>query len=133
VMNVQATILGGQLDEQLSNEVAFQAAGADAIHKALRDNIVLLEPVMKLQVQVPDEYTGAVIADISARKGEILKFDLDNRVGTIQALVPLANLFDYADKVRSLSQGRAASAMEPYAYRPAPDELLQSFLNPDGI
>ena len=56
------------MDEQLSNEIAFQAAGADAVHKAMRDNIVLLEPVMRLEVTVPEEYLGPVTADMNARR-----------------------------------------------------------------
>jgi elongation factor G len=129
VMNVRATIVGGQMDEQLSNEAAFATAGMDAVHRAMRDNIVLLEPWMKLQVQVPPEYVGAVISDVGGRRGEVTRADTEERV--VEAVVPLAQMFDYADKVRSLSQGRAASTMEPYAYRPAPDEVLHALLHPE--
>jgi elongation factor G len=69
VMNVKATITGGEMDPQFSNETAFQAAGADAVHKAMRDNIVLLEPWMKLEVTVPDEFLGPVTSDLNARRG----------------------------------------------------------------
>jgi elongation factor G len=133
VMNVKATVVGGQVDEELSNETAFQAAGADAVHKAMRDNVALLEPWMKLLVEVPAEYVGSVVADIGARRGEIYLLDTPERVGTVGAHVPLAGMFDYADKVRSLSQGRASSTMEPYAYKPAPDEVLQRLLHPEDF
>ena len=73
VMNVKATIVGGEMDEELSNDVAFQAAGADAVHKAMRDNMVLLEPVMQLEVTVPEEYLGPVTADLNARRAEITR------------------------------------------------------------
>jgi elongation factor G len=133
VMNVKATIVGGQADEELSNDTAFQAAGADAVRKAMRDNMQLLEPWMKLQVQVPAEFVGSVIADIGARRGEVTKLDTPDRIGTVEALVPLAGMFDYADKVRSLSQGRASSTLEPFAYRPAPDEVMQRLLHPEDF
>jgi elongation factor G len=132
VMNIRATIVDGEMDDQLSNETAFQAAGADAVHRAMRDNIVLLEPWMKLKVTVPGEFLGSVTADLNARRAEIYKSQLDQRAGNVEAIVPLRMMFDYADKVRSLSQGRAASSMEPYAYKPAPDEVLHALLHPEG-
>jgi elongation factor G len=133
VMNVKATVVGGQADEELSNDTAFQAAGADAVHKAMRDNMMLLEPWMKLRVEAPGEFTGSVISDIGARRGEVSKYEVIGPVGVVEAHVPLAGMFDYADKVRSLSQGRASSTMEPYAYKPAPDEVLQRLLHPEDF
>jgi len=131
VMNVKAVILDAEMDEQLSNDTAFQAAGADAVHKAMRDNIVLLEPWMKLEVTVPEEFLGPVTSDLNARRAEINK--LENRDGLciLETIVPLSKMFDYADKVRSLSQGRASSSMEPYKYRPAPEEVLRALLHPE--
>jgi elongation factor G len=133
VMNLKATIVGGEMDEQLSNETAFQAAGADAVRKAMRDNIVLLEPWMRLEVTVPEDYLGPVTADLNARRAEINKLENRNRVCLVEALVPLAKMFDYADKLRSLSQGRASSTMEPHAYKAAPDEVLQALLHPEDV
>jgi elongation factor G len=131
VMNVKAVILGAEMDEQLSNETAFQAAGADAVRKAMRDNIVLLEPWMKLEVTVPDEFLGAVTSDLNARRAEINKLENRDGICILGTIVPLSKMFDYADKMRSLSQGRASSSMEPYRYRPAPDDVMRGFLNPD--
>jgi elongation factor G len=132
VMGVRATVVGGEMDEQFSNETAFLQAGADAVHKALRDNIVLLEPVMKLEVTVPEEYLGPITADLNARRAEINDVLLRGKLRVVLAIVPLRLMFDYADKVRSLSQGRASSTMEPCQYRPAPDEVLRQLTNPDG-
>jgi elongation factor G len=126
VINVRAIITGGQMDQELSNEVAFEAAGADAVNKALRDNVELLEPVMHLEVTVPEEHLGAVTADLNARRAEITEVLARGRLRTIHALVPLARTFDYSEKVRSLSQGRATWTMEPHAYRPAPPEVRRS-------
>jgi elongation factor G len=133
VMNVKATILGGEMNVEDSNETAFQAAGADAVHKAMRDNIVLLEPWMKLEVTVPDEFLGPVTSDLNARRAEINKLENKSGICILETIVPLSKMFDYADKVRSLSQGRASSTMEPFKYRPAPDELLRSLLHPDEM
>ncbi len=129
VMNVKAVILDGEMDEQLSNDTAFQAAGADAVHKAMRDNMVLLEPWMKLEVTVPDEFLGPVTSDLNARRAEINKLENRDGICTLETIVPLSKMFDYADKVRSLSQGRASSSMEPYRYRPAPEEVLRALLH----
>jgi elongation factor G len=131
VMNVRATIVGGEMDEQFSNETAFQAAGADAVHKAMRDNIVLLEPMMALEVTVPEEYLGPITSDLNARRAEITEILTRGRLRVVEATVPLRQMFDYADKVRSLSQGRASSTMEPHAYAPAPEEVLRGFLGGD--
>jgi elongation factor G len=131
VMNVRATVVGGEMDAHLSNETAFQAAGADAVRKAMRDNIVLLEPWMRLEVTVPEEYLGPVTGDLSARRAEIEKLENRNRVCMVEARVPLEQMFDYAVSVRSLSQGRASFSMEPYAYRPAPDKVLHALLHPE--
>jgi elongation factor G len=133
VMNVRATLVDGAMDPQDSNEMAFQAAGADAVHKALRDNIVLLEPVMHLEVTVPEEYLGPVISDLLVRRAEIDQQLVRGKLRVIEARVPLRHMFDYADKVRSLSQGRASSTMEPHAYAPAPDEVLHALLHPEEI
>jgi elongation factor G len=131
VMNVKATILDGEMDEQFSNDTAFTAAGADAVHKAMRENIVLLEPWMKLEVTVPEEFLGPVTSDLNARRAEINKLENRDGVCTVETIVPLSKMFDYADKVRSLSQGRASSSMEPYKYRQAPEEVLRALLHPE--
>jgi elongation factor G len=108
-------------------------AGADAVHKALRENIVLLEPVMRLEVTVPEEFLGPITADLNARRAQISDVLLRGKLRVVLAVVPLRQMFDYADKVRSLSQGRASSTMEPFEYQPAPDEVLRKLTNPDGF
>jgi elongation factor G len=112
------------------NQTAVSAAAADAVHNALKDNVVLLEPVMRLEVTVPEEYLGPVTADLNARRAEITEVHTRGKLRVIEALVPLAKTFDYSEKVRSLSQGRADWTMEPHAYAPAPDEVLQALFGP---
>ncbi len=131
VMGVQATLLSAKFDPAASNEVAFQAAASDAVHRALKDNITLLEPVMLLEVSVPEDFLGPVTGDLNARRAEIRDILVRGKSRVVESVVPLARLFDYADKVRSLSQGRASSTMEPFAYAAAPDEVLRQIINPE--
>jgi elongation factor G len=131
VIEVKATLLSGVLDEQLSNDIAFQAAGADAVNKALRDNMVLLEPEMYVEVTVPEEYLGPVTADLNQRRAEITGMNTRGKLSVIEANVPLAKMFDYSDKIRSLTAGRAGWTMEPRAYTAVPDDVLHAMLHPE--
>jgi elongation factor G len=131
VLNVRATIAGYTIDPAQSTDIALQAAAADAVHKALRDNIVLLEPLMRLEVTVPEEYLGPVTADLNARRAEITQVLTRGNLRAIEALVPLARMFDYSDKVRSLTQGRAGWTMEPRSYVAVPDDVLRALLHPE--
>lgn len=131
VMNVKATLVDAQMDNATSNEIAFESAGSDAVHKAMRGNIVLLEPIMRLEVSVPEEYLGPVMSDLQARRADIDEVLVRGKIQVIRSRVPLSQMFDYSDKVRSLSQGRAAPSMEPHAYAPAPDDVLNRLLHPE--
>jgi elongation factor G len=133
VIDVKATLTGGKMVEGESNDIAFQAAGADAVHQALRGNMILLEPVMRTEVTVPEDYLGPVTADLNARRAEITQLISRGKLRMVEALVPLAKMFDYSDKVRSLTQGRASWTMEPKSYAQAPDEVVQQMLNPEGF
>jgi elongation factor G len=130
VINVKATLLAAEMQAELSNDIAFTAAATDAVHKALRDNMVLLEPVMGVEVTVPEEYMGPITGDLNARRAEITNVSTRGKLTMIEARVPLRLMFDYSDKVRSLSQGRAGWAMEPQSYAPVPDEVLRAMLHP---
>jgi elongation factor G len=131
VINVQAAIVDAKVDPALSNDVAFQAAAADAVNQALKDNIVLLWPVMHLEVTVPEEYFGPVTSDLNARRAEIDRVIPRGRLQVIEATVPLAKMFDCSERVRSLTQGRASWTMEPRHYAPAPDEVRRGLLGLD--
>jgi elongation factor G len=131
VMGIRATLLDAEMDEQASNETAFHYAGADAVRKAMRDNIVLLEPVMHLEVTVPEEFFGPISSDLNARRAEIDEVLTRGKLRIIEARVPLARMFDYAERARSLSQGRASYSMEPHAYGEAPPEVLHALLHPE--
>jgi elongation factor G len=86
---------------------------------------------MHLEVTVPEEYLGPVTADLNARRAEIRELLTRGKLRVIEALIPLAQTFDYSEKVRSLSQGRADWTMEPHAYAPAPPDVQRSFFGPD--
>ena len=133
IRELRATLRSAQMQEGLSNEIAFQAAGADAVNRALKGNMTLLEPVMRTEVTIPEEYLGPVSADMNARRAEIREVFTRGKLRVIEALVPLAKMFDYSDKVRSLTQGRASWTMEPSAYAPVDPDTLRQMMNPDGF
>ncbi|HEY4760776.1 MAG TPA: elongation factor G, partial [Thermoguttaceae bacterium] len=129
LMHVKITVLSAQLLETESNELAFRYAAADAFMKALREaNIVLLEPIMRLEVATPEENMGEIMGDLQQRRATIVRTHVRGKNTVIDAHAPLSNLFGYSSAMRGLSQGRATCTMEPHSYGPAPPEVLQSFM-----
>lgn len=129
LMDVQAKILDAKFDPQLSTDDAFAVAAAKACREASSHNVVLLEPIMKVRVTTPDEFLGNIIGDLSSRGGSIESSErMAGDLAEVEAKVPLAKLFDYEDRVRSLSQGRAASAMEPFSYEPASADVVREIM-----
>ncbi len=129
LMNVKTTVLGGSIHDTESNETAFRMAAADAFRKALTEaGTVLLEPIMRLEVTTPEENLGDFVSDLQQRRAVITRTQTRGRNTVIDAEAPLANLFGFANAMRGLSQGRATCSMEPFTYRPAPPEILQSFM-----
>jgi len=126
---VKATLLHIVARPGESTDVAFRIAAADALTKGLREaGVVLLEPIMKLEVNTPEESLGDLVADLQQRRAIITGTAVRGRQTVISAQAPLANLFGYSSAMRSLSQGMATSTMEPSHYGPAPEEVLRSFL-----
>jgi elongation factor G len=129
LMRVKVTVLGGQVHETESNEIAFRIAAADAFEKALQAaGAVLLEPIMKLQITTPEEHLGAFTSDLQQRRATITHTQQRGKGVVIEAEAPLANLFGYSSAMRGLSQGRASATMEPAAYGPAPQEVAETFV-----
>jgi len=129
LMHVKISILGGELREQESNELAFRLAAADGFERGLRaSGIRLLEPIMRLEVTMPEENYGEIVGDLQHRRAVITRTHHRGKLTVIEAHAPLAGLFGYANAMRSLTQGRATCTMEPHSYGPAPPEVLQSFL-----
>ncbi len=127
MMNAQARIIDAKFDPQLSTEDTFVAAAIRAYREATQDNVLLLEPIMKVTVTTPSLFLGNITGDLARRRAQIESQDMNaaGDMSEVVALVPLAQLFTYANEVRSLSQGRAAMGMEPHSYEPAPDEVLR--------
>jgi elongation factor G len=125
---LRVTIVDAETQETGSNEMAFSIAASDAFEQALqRGGPVLLEPIMKLVIITPDEYFGDFSADLAQRRARIVHTDSRGGMTTIEAHAPLAELFGYAGALRSLSQGRAGSSMEPLRYEPAPEQVAAGF------
>ncbi len=125
---IRVTILGGEASIELSNETAFRIAAAEAFEQGLRQGgPVLLEPVMKLSITTPEEYVGDFVADIQQRRGVVVDTEFRGSVASVEAQVPLAELFGYSGAMRSLSQGRAGCSMEPLHYAPAPPQVAAQF------
>ncbi|MCI9295743.1 MAG: elongation factor G [Lawsonibacter sp.] len=133
VVDVKVTLYDGSFHEVDSSEMAFKIAGSMAFKEACRKaGPVLLEPIMKVSVIVPDDYLGNVIGDLNSRRGQIQ--GQENRAGATQvdSLVPLANMFGYATDLRSSTQGRGQYSMEPHSYVQIPKNIAEKIVAERG-
>ncbi|MHB0856699.1 MAG: elongation factor G [Anaerolineae bacterium] len=130
LVDVGATLVGGTYVEGESSEAAFNQASAIAFHNGLSEaKPVLLEPIMRVEVVVPDEHIGDVIGDVSGRRGEIVGMEpMPGGTQAIHAIVPLSSMFGYATDLRSGTQGRGAFTMEFDHYAPVPAEVATRIL-----
>ncbi len=130
VVDVKATLYDGSYHDVDSSELAFKMAGAYATRDGIKQaKPILLEPVMKIEVTTPEEFMGDVIGDLNSRRGRIDAMeDLSVGVKLIRAFVPLGNMFGYTSDLRSMSQGRAASAMELAQYEEVPPNVAQEII-----
>ncbi len=129
MVDVKATLYDGSYHDVDSNEMAFKIAGSMAFKEAARKaSPVLLEPVMSVEVVVPEEYMGAIIGDLSSRRGRIE--GIEHRAGSqvIKAMVPLAEMFGYATNMRSNTQGRATFSMHFSRYEEAPRAVAEEIV-----
>ena len=133
VVDVKVTLYDGSYHEVDSSELAFKIAGSMAFKEACRKaNPVVLEPIMKVSVIVPEEYTGDVIGDVSSRRGSILGMEPRNGATQINANVPLSEMFGYATDLRSRTQGRGQYSMEPSHYIELPKSIQQEIVEKRG-
>jgi len=124
VVDVRAELGEVAVSDAPDPMVPLLASVTMALRRALAAaTTVLLEPVMRLDVRVPEEFLGAVVKDLSTRRAEIRETGLAGRDATVRALVPLAEMFGYSTHLRSLSQGRGSFSMEPYDYQPVPEHV----------
>jgi elongation factor G len=126
MVDVKAILLDGKYHEVDSSELAFRIAGSMAFQEATRKaEPVLLEPVMDIEITLPEENLGDVINDLNSRRGNILGINAKGDLQAIRAVVPLSELFGYATRLRSLSQGRAIFTMEFNHYEQVPESLFK--------
>ncbi len=130
VVDVRVRLLGGSAHEVDSSDMAFRAAGALAVRDALeRGRPVLKEPIMGIEVVVPEEYLGDVMADIQGRRGSIDQ--MSTTAGgsrSIRGFVPLSEMFGYATALRGMTQGRGTYTMELHSYREVPERLMDQLV-----
>jgi len=129
LIGLQATLVDGSFHEVDSSAPAFKIAASMALREGIRQaGAVLLEPVMKVEIVMPEEYLGEVIGDLNARRGQIQGTEARGVTQTVQAFVPLAEMFGYATTLRSMTQGRGTYSMEFAHYEPVPDSLSTSII-----
>ncbi len=133
VVDVKVTLYDGSYHEVDSSEMAFKIAGSMAVKEALRKaDPVLLEPIMKVTVIVPEDYMGDVIGDLNSRRGMILGMDALPGAQQINANVPLSEMFGYATDMRSKTQGRGQYTMEPSHYAEVPKSIGEEIMSARG-
>ena len=130
VVDVKVTLYDGSYHEVDSSEMAFKIAGSMAFKEAMQKaSPVLLEPIMKVTVIVPEEYMGDVIGDLSSRRGMIQGMEAENGAQRINAHVPLSEMFGYATDMRSKTQGRGQYVMEPSHYAEVPKSVSEAIIS----
>lgn len=133
VEDVKVTLFDGSYHEVDSSEMAFKIAGSMAFKEACRKaNPVLLEPIMKVDVIVPEDYMGDVMGDLNARRGQIQGMEARPGAQAISALVPLSEMFGYATDLRSRTQGRGQYSMEPHSYVEIPKNIAEKIIAERG-
>lgn len=134
VVDIKVQLVDGSYHEVDSSEMAFKIAGSMALKEAVqKGQPVLLEPVMEVEVVMPEEYTGDVIGNLSASRGMIEGMEMRTEgVQAIRAYVPLAEMFGYATRLRSMTQGRGTFTMELDHYAPVPNSIAETVLRGGG-
>ena len=130
VVDVKVALVDGSYHEVDSSEAAFHIAGSMAFKEACRQGgAALLEPIMKVDIVVPEEYMGDVIGDVNSRRGRMEGMDTEQGVTTIHSFIPLSEMFGYATDLRSKTQGRGTYSMEPSHYEEVPKSVLETIVS----
>jgi elongation factor G len=129
MVDVKVTLFDGSYHDVDSSEIAFKIAGSMAFKEAARKaSPVLLEPIMSVEVVVPEDFMGDVIGDLNSRRGRVLGMDTRPAAQAIDARVPLAQMFGYATDLRSMTQGRATYTMQFSHYEPVPANVAEGII-----
>ena len=129
VVDVKVTLFDGSFHEVDSSEMAFKIAGSQAFKEAMRKaNPVILEPIMKVVVMVPEDNMGDVIGDLNSRRGQVEGMQARGKMQEIKATVPLSEMFGYSNDLRSKTQGRGQFSMEPFSYVEIPKNIAEKII-----
>ena len=129
VIDFKATLVDGSYHEVDSSEMAFKIAGSMAFKEGCKQaKSVILEPIMKVEITVPEEYMGDVIGDVNSRRGKLEGMDAENGNQVIRSFIPLSEMFGYATDLRSKTQGRGTYSMEPSHYDEVPKSILDNIV-----
>jgi len=129
IVNVKVDLIDGSYHEVDSSELAFKLAASIAFKDAIRKaNVILLEPVMKVDLTLPPDYLGAVIGDLGARRGRVATTDDRDEAKYVLAYLPLGEMFGYTTRLRSITQGRGYYHMEFFHYAPTPMHIVESVM-----
>jgi elongation factor G len=129
VVDLKVTLYDGSYHEVDSSEMAFKIAGSMALKEGVRKgHPQLLEPVMKVEVVTPEDFLGAVLGDLNARRGHVEGMEARGNAQVVRAYVPLASMFGYTTDLRSATQGRATSSMEFAYYQPLAEALAKEII-----
>jgi len=130
VVDIKVSLYDGSYHEVDSSEMAFKIAGSMAIKEALRQaHSVILEPIMRVDVVVPDDYIGNVIGDLNSRRGQIQNQETRNGSVQVTAFVPLSEMFGYSNDLRSKTQGRGQYVMQPSHYIEVPKSISEAIMS----
>jgi elongation factor G len=126
VVDLKVTLIDGDYHDVDSSALAFEICARQCLREALQKGApVLLEPIMKVEVVTPEDYTGSVIGDLNSRRGQIQGQDMRGNANVVNAMVPLANMFGYVSNLRSMSQGRATFTMQFDHYAEVPRAVAE--------
>ncbi len=129
VIDFKATLVDGSYHDVDSSEMAFKIAGSMAFKEGCKQaKSVILEPIMKVEIVVPEEYMGDVIGDVNSRRGRMEGMDASDGLQEIHSFIPLSEMFGYATDLRSKTQGRGTYSMEPSHYEEVPKSILETIV-----
>ena len=130
IVDIRVVVYDGSFHDVDSSEIAFKIAGSLALEEATRyADLVLLEPIMKIEVSTPNEFMGDIIGDLSSKRAQIQGTEKKGKLVIINAQAPLAGMSGYATKLRSISQGRASFYMEPSHYEKVPKNITENLIS----
>jgi elongation factor G len=129
VIDIKVTLIDGSYHDVDSSEMAFKIAGSMAVREAVtKANPVVLEPIMQIEVEVPEDFLGDIMGDLNSRRGNIEGMNSDDGLAKVAAKVPLAEMFCYATDIRSKTQGRGIFSMEFSHYAEVPRHVAEAII-----